>query len=294
MKASPDLVLRTASPEDTPAVMELTSTIWEGHDYVPHVWHEWLADPHGLIAVAELDGRLVGFTRLAKLSESEWWLQGLRVHPQYEGLRIASRLHDFIVAYWAEHHGGTVRFTTWRPQVIHLAERSGFKPLQEFSLFTTPALAEPVSSFTPLPPMHAPQALSYLQDSPAMALTAGLMTLGWEWIRPTQENLTSLANEGLVWRWQEQRGLLAAYKDTEEIEEGGEVEHLFIRLLACEYDDILPCLLDFRRLAAQQGFSRAGWVAPLVEPVLTALQAAGFTRAWDGFVHLFELTLPLK
>ena len=294
MNTSPDLVLRPAVPEDTPAVMELTSTIWEGHDYVPHVWHEWLADVHGLIAVAELDGRLVGFTRLAKLTATEWWLQGLRVHPEYEGLRIASRLHDFIVAYWAEHHGGTVRFTTWRPQVIHLAERTGFKSLQEFSLFTTLALAEPVSSFTPLPPAHAPQALSYLQGSPAISLTAGLMTLGWEWIRPTLENLTSLANDGLVWRWQGERGLLSAYKDTEEIEEGIEVQHLFIRLLACQLDHILPCLLDFRCLAAQMGYSRAGWVAPLVEPVFSALQAADFTRAWDGYVNLFELTRPLK
>jgi hypothetical protein len=32
------IVCRPALPKDTPDVMELTRTIWEGEDYVPKVW----------------------------------------------------------------------------------------------------------------------------------------------------------------------------------------------------------------------------------------------------------------
>jgi len=66
-------------------VLELTRTIWEGDDYVPHVWGEWLADPQGLLAVAEHQGRVLGLGKLTRLSEDDWWLEGLRTHPNTKG-----------------------------------------------------------------------------------------------------------------------------------------------------------------------------------------------------------------
>ena len=42
------IVCRPALPMDTPDVIELTRRIWEGEDYVPHVWAEGLQDPDGM------------------------------------------------------------------------------------------------------------------------------------------------------------------------------------------------------------------------------------------------------
>lgn len=295
-----EITLRPARVDDTPAVMELTSHIWEGHDYVPHVWDEWIQDTHGLIVVAEMDGELVGFSRLARLSGNEWWLQGLRVHPQFEGRRIASRLHDFIVEYWQEHYGGVVRFSTWRPQVVHLAERSGFKALQEFSLFSAPSLIEAaavkaaVAHFQPIAKEDVPNVLKFISLSPAMDLTDGLITLGWEWHQPTEENLSAMADGGHLWWWREGRGVAATYVDTEEIERGVEIEFLFIRLLACHVDDLSAVLADVRGLGAQSGYEYTGWAAPLQKEATDALEQAGYKRVWDGFVRLFEKHAPEK
>jgi ribosomal protein S18 acetylase RimI-like enzyme len=81
---------------DTPEVMELTRTIWDGEDYVPHVWWEWFLDPRGLLAVAEYGGMVVGLGKLTQLSERDWWMEGLRVHPDFERRGIASHLNDSI------------------------------------------------------------------------------------------------------------------------------------------------------------------------------------------------------
>ena len=45
---SPVLVCRPALPMDTPQVLDLAKHIWEGHDYIPYVWNDWLADPQGV------------------------------------------------------------------------------------------------------------------------------------------------------------------------------------------------------------------------------------------------------
>jgi len=45
------LVCRPALPKDTPDVLELTRTIWDGHDYLPAVWDDWLRDYDGMLAV---------------------------------------------------------------------------------------------------------------------------------------------------------------------------------------------------------------------------------------------------
>ena len=94
------VVCRPGLPLDTPGMLKLTSQIWEGEDYVPKVWHEWLFDPDGLLCVAELQGKVVGIGKLTRLSERDWWLEGLRVHPQYEGQRIASRIHSYLLEIW--------------------------------------------------------------------------------------------------------------------------------------------------------------------------------------------------
>src|SRR5690242_14867206 len=61
---SPQVVCRPALPSDAPAVLEFTKFIWGGHDYIKYVWDDWLADPHGILAVAEYAGRAVALGKV--------------------------------------------------------------------------------------------------------------------------------------------------------------------------------------------------------------------------------------
>jgi len=107
-----NVICRPASIKDTPDVMELTSKIWDGEDYVPVVWKEWLCDTTGELTVAECDNRVIGLGKLTRLSSEDWWLEGLRVHPDFEGIGIAAQLHDYLLDIWLNKGSGKI---LWQP-----------------------------------------------------------------------------------------------------------------------------------------------------------------------------------
>jgi ribosomal protein S18 acetylase RimI-like enzyme len=288
------VLCRPALPRDTEDVMELTRTIWDGNDYVPHLWAQWLADPDGLLAAAEYGPHVVGLGKLTRIEDGEWWLEGLRVHPAYEGRRIASHLTDYLFAHWATHHGGTVRLATGshRVQVQHLCDRNGLTRIAEFTPFTAPPLEafepkELVDTFQELKESEIAEALDFTRGNPAFELVSGLMDLGWQWTRPSASLLMEAVTRDHAWWWKGKTGLLILAEDREEPQTPLPV----IELLACPLDRILDCLLDYRRLVATLGFSKAGWVAPLQPEVLEILQGAGFQRDWELSIYIYEKSL---
>ncbi len=90
------VVCRPALPLDTEDVLRFTSRIWDGDDYVPGVWQEWLSDANGLCAVAEYQGHAIGLVKLSCLAPGQWWIMGLRVDPDHQKLGVASRLHHYV------------------------------------------------------------------------------------------------------------------------------------------------------------------------------------------------------
>lgn len=292
---------RPARESDTADVVELTRTIWDGHDYVPHVWASWLADPQGLLAVAEYQGRVLGLGKLTHLAPHDWWIEGLRVHPEYEGRGIASQLHDYLVDYWLEGFGGVLRLATasFRYAVHHLSERTGFQKIGEFTMFGAPALAEPVEHFSPLRVDEVHAAFDFAQRSEIFGLAAHLIDLGWEWASLYPFHIEESLQAGMAWRSaaatiegssnDSLQGLLLARPDSEE-----EVKTLAINLLACEMKDLTTCLLDFRRLAAMAGFEHAAWSAPIHPDLPSKLEAAGFQREWDASVYVYAREHPSK
>ena len=129
-------------------MLELSSHIWEGHDYIPFIWQDWLADPNGLLCVVEYGSRIVGFAKLTRLSASQWWLEGLRVHPAYEGRGIASHINDYLLEYWLRHGDGFVRLATSseRVKVHRMCAHRGFVKIGEYSFYGAPVLDEPVDT----------------------------------------------------------------------------------------------------------------------------------------------------
>lgn len=281
------IVCRPALPKDTPDVIELTRTIWEGHDYVPLVWEDWLADSEGLLAVAEYAGRAVGVVKLTHLSPGEWWLEGLRVDPKFQGQHIASHMHEYIVDYWARLGDGTLRLTTYRPQVKKLCERTGFTIRREFTQYLAPVLEEPVDDLTLVQPGEAARARDFALGSPVFAFSASTMETGWRWVNPTLPLIEAAVGEGRAWWWQGGRGFIILREDEETVE-GVEEKMPYLQLLACSASEAAGCLLAYRRLGTSQGYRHVALAAPLVDEMMAALAEAGFERLWDGFVYLFE------
>ena len=76
---------------------------------------------------------VVGIAKVSPVFPGQWWLHGLRVDPEFQGLKIGSHLHEYVNEWWLEHGDGTIRLltSTKRVQVHHLCERTGYNRVGE-------------------------------------------------------------------------------------------------------------------------------------------------------------------
>ena len=84
--------IRKARPSDKGPLLDFIKDVWGGHDYIPGVWDEWLADTGAKMLVVEVGGRQVGMNRTRFLPDGSGWLEGVRIHPDYRGRGLASML----------------------------------------------------------------------------------------------------------------------------------------------------------------------------------------------------------
>jgi GNAT superfamily N-acetyltransferase len=280
------IVCRPALQKDTDEVLELCSHIWDGEDYIPSVWEEWLADPDGLLGVAEMGGHVVGVFKLTKFSQQEWYMEGLRVHPDAQGKGIAAHIHDYVVETWLCMGSGTIRLVTgsYNSKIHHLCEKTGFKRIAEFIPYRAPSLNEITGRFTRLESMDAERALNFINSNPTHALSNSLINLGWVYANLQLKHIQEAIKDGHAWWWKDGAGFLSIWEDDE-----SDQREPGIQLLACPTDDLLEMLMDYRNLMGGLGYSSAGWVAPNQLIVVSALEKAGFQRSWDRSLYIFEL-----
>jgi GNAT superfamily N-acetyltransferase len=252
----PVVVCRPARAADTEAAIDLVHTIWGGHDYVPHVWHEWLADPEGILAVAEYSGQVVGFGKLTHLSQDQWWLEGLRVHPGFQGRGIATHIYRYLLEIYRRLGQGTVRLVTSskRKKIHHLSERFGFSRLGEMVEFAAPVVHGDADVFHKVSQEEVSAALTYTKHNPITVITGDLMDLGWRWAIPEASLVSKAIGEGFSWWWRKNEGLLFVFSYSDD-----EHQSLFISLVRTRRDLLIELLVDCRCLAANLGFSRVVW-----------------------------------
>lgn len=133
-----DLHVRQATTEDADAVVDFTSRIWSerGGDYIPHVYHDWIANDGDdqRTFVVDAGDDIAGILQAVMLSEHEAWFQGMRVNPDYRGMGVAQQLNDASFD-WAGDRGATVgriMVFSWNDAGLGAARAAGFEPGVEF------------------------------------------------------------------------------------------------------------------------------------------------------------------
>lgn len=201
-----NFVFRRAQAADETAVRALSAFIWEGNDYAGDSFGAWLADEMGQFTVVYDGEKLVAFGKLSCLSPGEWWLEGLRVHPDHWGRGLARRLHDYALNLADEMGSGTLRFSTasTTPATHRLAETTGFTRTQVrlwagVDRVEGAAPAESVASFVPVACGELTTVATQLTQSDQFATNTGLFEHDWKlWlILPRLEQLQ--AEQRLFW-----------------------------------------------------------------------------------------------
>ena len=135
----PVFTLRPMSTADKPAVLDIASRTWEGSDYLPWVFDDWLADRDGEFVAALLDGRLAGCGKLTFLTPVDAWLEGLRKDPGVAEGGLAETITRYFLRRLAGRPGlASVRFSTYifNERSIAVNERLGFRRRHAFSCKT--------------------------------------------------------------------------------------------------------------------------------------------------------------
>lgn len=129
-------MIRKIKPEDKQRVLEIASKIWEGDDYLPQVFDEWVQNPNGVFAGLWENNILIGFGHLKYLTATDIWLEGLRKDPDLNVKGVGEKLSHYYLKILKQNPNITsVRFSTYFDNIasIRLNEKFGFKKILHLS-----------------------------------------------------------------------------------------------------------------------------------------------------------------
>ena len=127
--ATSELTLRPMRAADRERVVEISRDIWDGHDYLPRVFDEWLADAGAAFQAAELEGVVVGVQRLRPIAPGIVWYEGLRVASTHRRQGLARAMLATAIADAREQRFREMRLGTGNADAVPLFESMGFRRL---------------------------------------------------------------------------------------------------------------------------------------------------------------------
>jgi len=291
-----ELRIRQAQPEDQAALEAIASQIWDGNDYLPRVIGDWLNDPHDGFFVATLRDQVVGVTKITRLAEGEWWLEGLRIDPAFQGQGYARIMHHFAINHVRQHGTGIVRFSTGSTNdaVHRLAGETGFERVAVYAPYGADVRHEPVERLRQLQPEDLSRVQSWLDASPHFVAAQRSIEWNWSFYLLTAERLAERIAAGLVYGWMEGdtlAGLVIANPADRDRWPGTPT-------LKIAYLDARPGMLaalarETRRLAAALDRVYVRIKALKERDRLVAFEEAGFARESDHDLWLYARDVVL-
>jgi len=176
--------LRKARSEDKPRIVEISSQIWEGTDYVPLVFDDWLSDTEGEFVVAVVDGVLVGFAHRTYLAPGYAWLEGIRTDPARRGTGAAKEITRHFLEGVREEGADRVGLSTHieNEASIHIIRSNGF---EEVAWFTNVGGAKETPTWPEARPskivceVPLAEAMEFVRRSHSLEIGRGFVPNGW-------------------------------------------------------------------------------------------------------------------
>ena len=173
MATAAELTIRPMRPVDRDRVIELTRDIWDGHDYMPRVFDDWVSDAGAAFQAAEVDGVVVGLQRLRPYAPGLVWYEGLRVASTHRRRGLARAMLDSAIAEAKEQGFREMRLATRTGPTTHLFESAGFRRMQETQWWRGPRVEGGESARIP-DPSEAKKLWLAVAASPGIDLYGGV------------------------------------------------------------------------------------------------------------------------
>jgi len=176
--------LRPLTEADRTRILEISSQIWDGNDWVPAALDEWLTDPSGDAVGAILDGCLAGFARRTWLAPGLAWFEGIRTDPAYRGRGVGRAITGYLIENTRAAGASRIHLSTYidNRASIYIIESFGFERVATFTYRERPSAAPPtpeVKVDPRLAPVPADEAIAFIADSPFLRLAGRRFPRGW-------------------------------------------------------------------------------------------------------------------
>lgn len=285
--------IREARAGDKAAIAAFTTDTFSWGDYVVDAFDGWLTDPNGIVLVAvDSADTAVAIGRGTMLSDTELWLQGARVHPDWRRRGIASALDDQMEA-WARDRGARISrlaIEDWNAPARAQVEQIGLRPVSTWTHASRdvrvgiPSVRgnggrrrPPLDRLTRAPSAEAQPAFMAWSAGALGRAGRGLVAIGWTWRRLTIDDLAAAAKGGALWMCPAGWVMAAPRNDT-----------LEVGWLESGPDDLPELLKSTLELAAELDATRLSVKAPSLPWLDDEMERTGFST---GGIIVYERPL---
>jgi GNAT superfamily N-acetyltransferase len=283
--AALDLELRPLRPTDRGRVEEMTADVWEGNDYLPQVFDDWVRDPSASFDGAELNGVLVGLQRVRPLGDGVLWYEGLRVASTHQRQGIARAMLRFAIDSARSQGAREIRLATGNPHAIVLFESEGFRLRVNAVRWEGFRLEGDDPPRIP-PPAEAETLAAWVRADAAFSAYGGVAAdFGGAWT-PSAAEFARQAEAGLLRVGPGGRAVAAV--------RGGQFRwrHLPVTFLAGSGGALDDLLMRLRFEADAEDLDGAIVWAPVDHPAADQLEQAGYDfRREPGQLSIYALDL---
>ena len=192
------LHIRNGVASDLEQISELCKSIWNGRDFLPTVWNNWISNEIGSFIVVESENQILGVYH-HYLLDSDSWLETLRVHEQYRRQGIAQFMIKDYLERSKKLNAVNSRLVTSIKNTAsrNLFEKHGFSEVLrsqycsiELETITTNSTHTEFSILK-----DSKQIYSLLKESP---MDDRLIPLWWRWWQQSDSILSELSDNSFI------------------------------------------------------------------------------------------------
>ena len=278
--------IRPARQDDHDAVAAFTRDTWEGGDYIPDAYPDWIEGDGKRTLVADAGDAIAGLGQVVLLSEHEAWGQGLRVNPEFRGYGV-SREITYSLFDWAREQGAAVARNmvfSWNQAGLGQSRATGYEPVTEFR-WLHPDPSSATDSGMPDNVVADPNAAwSFWSHSDARDHLAGLaLSLDESWAvqELARDMLAQAADETALFAVTERhgtRGLAYRTRTWEREDDDGE-EEVYAEYGVGAWEDLDAARTLLEAVAADAGDLGADSTRVLIPETAQAVSDGAYLRA---------------
>lgn len=205
------LQIRDIRNSDRKEIKNIAKVTWEGFDYLDKVFDLWLKD--GNFFALEVDKKVIGSVKMTYFPEGVIWLEGLRVHRDFQKKGYGKILYNFInekalKSLKKSKKFKYIEFSTYYKNIesLTLAKKDKFKIINKYFIIGK----EIDKNFKQKGRIFKENISKVIEYSPkindfySLKLYGEYIPLGWEFVKNSTQSI----------KWLKNKAVFCRYKDT--------------------------------------------------------------------------------